>query len=120
MVTVLRGATTIRRNNKLDMQESVEELFFKMKEKNNLLINEISCIIFACTKDLTCGNPATCLRMVEQDISKIPLLCLTHHHYKGALKKCIRIMLMTNQNLDNPKHVYLNNAKTLREDLKDD
>jgi len=119
MATVLRGATTINFNNKSEMQNAVLEMYDNIIAKNNLSTKDIVFIIFACTKDLTCGNPATFLRINRTEVSEIPLLSLAHHEYTGALKKCIRVMLMTSQQIDKPIHVYLNKAKKLREDLND-
>ena len=118
-MTVIRGATTINNNIKEEMQVAVLQMFETLVQKNNLDLNQICCIIFACTQDLTCANPATCLRIKIKKVADIPLLCLAHHEYDGALKFCIRIMLMTNQKIDEVHHVYLNNAKVLREDLND-
>lgn len=120
MSTIIRGATTINHNNKAEMQEATLELYNCIVEKNILDINEISCIIFACTKDLTCGNPATFLRLNKDEIKNIPLLSLEHHNYRGSLKKCIRILIATNQPIKKPQHIYLRKAKKLREDLTHD
>lgn len=118
-MTVLRGATTITSNNTEEMQSEVLQMFEMLVKKNDLDLNQICCIIFACTKDLTCANPATCLRKNIKKVADIPLLCFAHHEYEGSLKLCIRIMLMTNQKIDKIQHIYLNNAKVLREDLND-
>ena len=72
METIIRGATTIDRNNKTAMQDAVLEMYDCILNQNNLNVDEISCIVFACTKDLTCGNPATFLRLNREKISNIP------------------------------------------------
>jgi len=118
-MTIIRGATTIERNKIKEMQVAVLDMYDKIIERNNIDLSKIACIIFVCTKDLTCGNPATLLRINREKISTIPLMCLAHHEYKNALKKCIRIMLISNDEIKQPNHVYLNNAQKLREDLND-
>ena len=118
-MTIIRGATTITRNNIEEMQVAVLEMYDKIIQTNNLDLSKIACIVFVCTKDLTCGNPATLLRTNRDKVSNIPLMSLAHHEYKKALKKCIRIMIALNEEIKQPNHVYLNDAQKLREDLND-
>ena len=86
-MTIIRGATTITRNNIEEMQVAVLEMYDKIIQTNNLDLSKIACIVFVCTKDLTCGNPATLLRTNRDKVSNIPLMSLAHHEYKKALKK---------------------------------
>ncbi len=114
---VIRGATTVKHNKVADIKYATIELFDKIIANNNLDYEQIFYIDFICTKDLNQANPATILRHANDAIKNIPLMCHAHHEYKGALKKCIRISLFTNQNIV-PMPIYLNDAVKLREDMR--
>ena len=116
---VSRGATTVLRNKTEEVKNATLELFNKIAEENNLDLNKVFYIVFICTRDIKCANPATLLRQNNEAIKDVPLMCQAHHEYKGALKKCIRLSVFTEQDVL-PKHIYLNGAKKLREDITND
>lgn len=80
--------------------------------------DDIISIIFTVTNDLNAAFPAVAARNLGW--TSIALMCTNEIDVPGSLKKCIRVLLHVNTDKKNDeiKHIYLNNAKVLRPDLK--
>ena len=71
----IRGAITVENDTPQEIEQSVIELFSKIKELNTIAAEDISHIIFSTTKDLKSAYPAKFLRHhFEVDI--VPLMCM--------------------------------------------
>lgn len=110
----IRGATTIERDEKENIQAAVKELLTEIEARNNLNRSEIVSIVFSSTSDIHSYYPAKAAR--EAGFESCALFSATEPEIEGSLKLCIRIMLFVEKNLK-PKHVYLHGAANLRKDV---
>lgn len=116
-IRALRGATTVELNEKEEIFSASEEMFREIMKQNDLDPEDIASIIFSLTPDLDAAFPAAAIR--RMGITDVPLLDVAQPQIKGALKKCIRVIVHINTNKKNNelKHVYLRGASVLRPDL---
>lgn len=117
MVRGIRGATTADTNTKEEILAKSRELLDAVIKKNDLKIEDIASIIFSVTDDLDAGFPALAVR--EMGLSYTPLFCTQEMRVQNSLKKCIRLLVHVNTDIDqkNIKHVFLHGAQNLRPDL---
>ncbi|WAM30640.1 chorismate mutase [Caldicellulosiruptor naganoensis] len=116
MVYAIRGATTVGIDTRDEIIISTQELLNEIIAKNQLKKEEIVFILFTMTKDLKSAFPAYAARLMG--FTDVPLICAQELDIEGALEKCIRVlMLIQKDSTFTPKHVYLKDAKSLREDL---
>lgn len=116
MVFAIRGATTVETDSKEDIIQSTQELLNTIIEKNQINKEDIVFVLFTMTKDLKSAFPAYAARLMG--FTDVPLICAQELDIEGALEKCIRVlMLIQKDSVFKPKHVYLKNARSLREDL---
>lgn len=116
MVFAIRGATTVETDSKDEIIESTQELLNEIIEKNQIKKDDIVFILFTMTKDLRSVFPAYAARLMG--FTDVPLICAQELDIEGALEKCIRVLVLIQKDtVFEPKHVYLKNAKSLREDL---
>jgi chorismate mutase len=115
-IQAIRGAITVEGNTYDQILSKTKELLTAIIEKNNLCFEEVISIIFTATKDLDAVYPAVAAR--ELGMTDIPLLCCQEMHVEGSLGKCIRVLVHAYWSEGKtPKHVYLENAVTLRPDI---
>ncbi len=110
----IRGATTVEKDKPELIREAVCELLEEIERANGLVRENIVCIFFSTTGDLHSIYPAKIAR--EYGYSGCALFSAREPYIYGALKKCIRIMILTESDKA-PTHVYLREAKELRRDL---
>lgn len=113
----IRGATTIKKDIYEEILFSTRILLESIIKKNELDIKQITAIFFSCTKDITAAYPAIAAR--ELGIVNASLMCLQEMNVKDSLEYCIRICVFYDGKLDQAsiKHIYLNEAASLRKDL---
>lgn len=118
MVRAIRGATTVENNDAVEMLRETEKLLVEIIEKNKLKEEDIISIIFTVTNDLNATFPAIAARNLGW--TSVALMCTNEIPVPGSLEKCIRVLLHfnTNKRNDEIRHIYLNDAKVLRPDLK--
>ena len=92
-MTVIRGATTIENDNKIEVSAVVKELLDEIFQKNSLQKEEVRCIVFSLTSDIHSYHPAKAARECGYDFA--PLFAAIEPEIDGALKLCIRLMLLT-------------------------
>lgn len=110
----IRGATTISNDSPEEVKVAVKDLLTQIASVNRLEEEDIICIMFSSTGDIKSFYPAKAAR--EAGFSACPLYSSTEPDIDGALKLCIRVMVLTE--LERAvHHVYLNGAKILRKDL---
>lgn len=110
----IRGATTVEKDCAEQIRESVKELLNEIKIKNVLNFEDIISITFSSTDDLRSFYPAKAAR--EAGFSNCALFSSLEPKIKGALKKCIRVMVLVDTD-KKPVHVYLRRAAALRLDV---
>lgn len=113
----IRGAITVLENTKEDIVTATKELLQKMLEANGVVIDDITCIWFTTTSDLNAEFPAVASR--ELGCVNTALICCHEMNVPGSLPKCVRILILVNteKRADEIIHVYLKEAKCLREGI---
>lgn len=113
----IRGAITIEQDSSEEVISATTLLLEKILEKNAVDIRDIGCILFTATPDIKSEFPAKAAR--EMGLGDVPLMCFQEMDIEGSLKKCIRVMVLINTEKEQNqlKHVYLHGAAKLREDL---
>lgn len=116
----IRGAITVDANTKDDVKSAVIELLQEIKRKNNYEEKNISHVIFTLTKDIDCVYPAKIAREEFSSWKYVPMMCVNEMNIENSLEKCLRVLIVVNTQSDQDeiKHVYLKGAMKLREDLK--
>jgi chorismate mutase len=105
-------------NTKDAIGEATAELLGAVLERNDLEQDDLVSIIFTATEDLTAEFPAVAAR--DMGLTVVPLLCAREIPVEGSLPSCIRVLLHAYAPPEREiKHVYLREAKVLREDLTD-
>lgn len=114
-VRAIRGATKVPENSRDAILESTVELLQAIIDKNRLSADEIISIIFTSTEDLTAEFPAVAARRLG--LQSVPLLCSKELSIEGAMERVIRVLLHVESDSRSPNHVYLGEARSLREDI---
>lgn len=113
----IRGAISVTVNKEDAIINATRELLEKIVARNNLLKEDLAGVLFTATPDLDTAYPAIAAR--DMGWADIPLLCAQEMVITNSLQRCIRVMLFWNTKLppDEIKHIYLDEARTLRPDL---
>ena len=113
----LRGAIDVEANEAEAILARTEELMHEVMERNALGPEAFVSCIFTATTDLDAEFPAVAAR--NMGFSQVPLLCAREVPVPGAMPRIIRV-LMHYHSLDAhiPRHVYLGEARALRQDLE--
>lgn len=117
MMRGIRGATTIDRDTEKDITERTKRLIGKMIDENRLKPEQVVQILISATSDIH-AFPAKVVRTFD-GWRDVPVMCMQEMDVEHGLKKCIRVMMtvQTDMRQDEVRHVYLENAVTLRPDL---
>jgi chorismate mutase len=113
----IRGATSVDENTSTAILSATKVLLERIVEFNGVQISDIASIIFTATPDLNAVPPAQAAR--EMGWIHTPLMCLQEMAVENSLPMCVRILIHwnTDREIDQIKHVYLQNARKLRPDL---
>ena len=114
----IRGAITAESNDKSEILSATRQLLKEILSSNNLTdFTEIVSAVFTTTPDLNAAFPAEAAR--ELGMGAVPLLCASEIAVPGALPLVIRILLHVNteQSQAEMVHIYLRDAKKLRQDI---
>jgi chorismate mutase len=112
----IRGATTVDTDTSEAIAARTEELLREIFERNDLRIDDLVSVIFTATPDIVADFPAVAARRLG--LSHIPLLCSQEMAVRGAIERCIRVLLHCYAPADaEMHHVYLHEARQLRLDL---
>ena len=115
-MTIIRGATTVEKDDKIEISCAVKEMLDEIFTINALTKEEVKGFLFSLTTDIHSYHPAKAARGCGYDFA--PLFAAIEPEITGGLKLCIRLMLFTELKGDRPiKHVYQKGAKVLRKDL---
>jgi chorismate mutase len=112
----IRGAVTVPQNTKEAIVAATKELLHSMIKVNDVKISDVACILFTTTSDLNAAFPAAAAR--ELGWTRVPLLCGHEMNVPGSLAACLRVLVLFNTDKKNEDivHVYLGDAKTLRDE----
>lgn len=113
----LRGAITLERDSRDEVMNKTQRLVNEMLARNEIEHDDIVSIIFTATDDVSSEFPATAARAAG--FGDIPLLCARELSIEGGTPLCIRILMHvdTDRSRDDLRHVYLDAARHLRDDL---
>ncbi len=113
----LRGATTVDVDEEVHVHERVVALLEQMCERNDVHHDDIVSILFTATDDLHATFPATGARKLG--LGDVPLICARELDVVGGTPRCIRVLmhLTTERSRADLRHVYLEGAVALRDDL---
>ncbi|MHB8244939.1 MAG: chorismate mutase [Acidimicrobiales bacterium] len=117
MLRALRGATTVEQDTEDEVTGRVQTLVAEMLKTNGVAHDDIVSILFTATEDITSMFPATAAR--GAGLGDVPLICARELSVVGGTPRCIRVMmhLYTNRSRSELHHVYLERARSLRDDL---
>lgn len=113
----LRGATTVDADTTEQVFERVTALLEAMFDANDIDHEDLVSVIFTATDDIHSVFPATAAR--KFGLGDVPLLCARELAIEDGTPLCIRVLM----HLESPRakadmrHVYLEGARTLRDDL---
>jgi len=116
-VRALRGATTIESDTTDQIRARTIELLEQMLERNGVNHDDIISVLFTATDDIHSMFPASAARDIG--FGDIPLICARELDIDGATPLCIRVLmhLTTTVSRSDLRHVYLEGASGLRDDL---
>ena len=116
-ILALRGATTLEVDDEPHMVERVTALLNEMLSRNGVDHDDLISIIFTATDDIHCGFPALAAR--RMGLGDVPLLCARELDVDGSTPKCVRVLMHLGSTLrrSEMRHVYLEGARGLRDDL---
>jgi chorismate mutase len=116
-IRALRGATTVDVDKKEHLFERVIALLEELFDRNDIDHDDVISLIFTATDDIHCGFPAEAAR--KFGLGDVPLLCARELEVEGATPRCVRILvhLSTERSRSELRHVYLEGARGLRDDL---
>jgi chorismate mutase len=113
----LRGATTVEVDEKEHLFERVIALLGELFDRNGIDHDDVVSVIFTATDDIHSAFPAEAAR--KFGLGDVPLLCARELDITGATPRCIRVLLhlSTTRSRAEMHHVYLEGARSLRDDL---
>lgn len=113
----LRGAITCDENTSAEIESKTQQLVKEMLARNEIDHDDLVSVIFTATEDLTAVFPATAARGVG--LGDIPLLCARELSIDGGMARCVRVLIHCYTELPREQlhHVYLEGARSLRDDL---
>lgn len=116
-VRALRGATTTDADTPEQIAERTVALLEEMFARNGVDHDDLISILFTVTEDLTSAFPASGARTLG--LGDVPLLCAREIPVPGSTPRCIRVLdhLTTDRPRNELRHVYLEGAVNLRDDL---
>jgi chorismate mutase len=116
-IRALRGATTIDVDERDHLFERVIVLLEQLFDRNGIDHDDVVSIIFTATDDVHSAFPAQAAR--KFGLGDVPLICARELDISGATPLCIRVLvhLYTEHTRAELHHVYLEGARSLRDDL---
>lgn len=113
----LRGATTVDEDTKAEIDRRTQELVQAMIDRNQVDHDDIVSVFFNATTDLHSQFPAASVRAIG--FGDIPLICAQELEVEDSLAMAIRVLMhvYTDKARTELRHVYLQGARALRDDL---
>ncbi len=115
---IIRGATTIEKDEKNEIKHAVSLLLDEIFNENQLKKEDIRGFVFSLTSDIHSFHPAKAARECGYDFA--PLFACVEPDIDGGLSLCIRVMILVELTREiQIKHIYQKGAKTLRKDISE-
>lgn len=116
-VVGVRGATNCVVDTDEEITAKTQELVEHLIEANNIENEDLISIFLTATDDLSAAFPAKAVR--ELGYADVPLMGARELCVENGVKRCIRVLIHCYSDLERAdvKHIYLGEAKSLREDL---
>ena len=116
-VRAARGAIHVGDYSSDEVLSATERLLTQLLERNEVAADDIVSAFFTVTGDLRSVFPAEAAR--RMGLGRVPLLCAQEIPVEGSMRGVIRVLLQfhTARGPAEVKHVYLDGAETLRDDL---
>lgn len=113
----LRGATTVDIDEPAHITERIVALLTEMLERNDVDHDNLVSIVFTTTKDIRSMFPAAAARTMG--LGDVPLLGALEADIESGTPRCVRVLmhLTTERSRSDLRHVYLEGASSLRDDL---
>lgn len=113
----LRGAITCNENTKTEIEAKTQRLVKELLTRNELEHDDLVSVICTATDDLTAEFPAAAARSLG--LAHVPLLCARELAIVGSMPRVIRVLIhcYSTRSRDELHHVYLEDARSLRDDL---
>jgi chorismate mutase len=112
----LRGAISVERNDAQDIVDATTELMQAIMGRNSLTPEMVVSCIFTATNDLNAEFPAVAARAIG--FQNVPLLCAREIPVPRSMARVIRVLIhYYAEEGHRPMHVYVGDAKALRQDL---
>lgn len=104
-------------DDEAQITERVQALVGEMLARNGVAHDDIISMIFTATDDLVAIFPAAAVRAAG--LGDIPLLCARELGVTDATPRCVRVLMhvTTDRARSELRHVYLEGAQGLRDDL---
>ena len=120
MMRGIRGAITIKANDKGLIEDKTEILLREMIQQNHLEADSIASIFISVTDDIDAGFPAAAVRRFS-GFTHVPVMCMREIPVPGSLPLAIRVMIHANTDIPQKdiNHIYLEGATILRPDLSE-
>lgn len=114
----IRGAITVEKNEAEVIREAAKVLVEEMVKKNNVAPDDIGAAIFSSTDDITAAFPASGARRIT-GFDMVPLFDARQMDVDGAMKMCIRALLLVDTDLKQREihHVFMGETANLRPDI---
>jgi chorismate mutase len=116
-ILALRGAITIDADTKTEVDTRTKRLVQEMLDRNGIAHDDLISIIFTATDDITSEFPAAAARSLG--LGDVPLICARELAIGHGKPLCIRVLMHieSNRSRSEMHHVYLEGARSLRDDL---
>jgi chorismate mutase len=113
----IRGANCVEANTTESILGATRMLLEEMLKTNQTEMEDIASIHFTLTPDLDAAFPAEAARQLGLKLA--PLLCMQEIDVPASLPKVVRILMLVNtiRSLEEINHVFIGEAKALRDDL---
>lgn len=116
-VVGIRGATSCEVDTDEEITAKTQELVERMIDANGVGNEDLISILLTATDDLSASFPAKAMR--ELGYADVPLMGARELGVEDGVGRCIRVLIHCYSDLSRAdvRHVYLGEAKSLREDL---
>ncbi|MFF9316262.1 chorismate mutase [Streptomyces sp. NPDC014748] len=113
----VRGAVQVERDEPELVHGQVGRLLKEIMAANGLVPDDLVSIVFTATCDLVSAFPAEAARALG--LVDVPLMCARELDVRGGLPRTVRILahVETDRARSEIRHVYLDGAAVLRQDL---
>jgi len=118
-LVALRGAITCDADTSEEIATKTQRVLSELIERNEIGHEDLVSVIFTATDDLRADFPATSARAMG--LGDVPLLCARELGVEGGMARCVRLLVhcYSDRSRDQLHHVYLEDARALRDDLPD-